>query len=232
MNIQIIKNKRRKKSISIEVISSDAVRLRVPYRTGQNEINAVLSKYEDWIKDRMSSMSPRELVIKKHGGTWHIPFQGTSQLLEFRYTARKYDRIIVDNNRLIYETSKDSSIITIHDIKKQIKKTYRSYLLTIITPVAKQLSDMLQSSYESINIKNTRSIWGSCRNSKYLTFNIALACVPPDVLHYVVVHEVCHLIYPHHKQSFWRCVERFDPNYSEHRQWLRSHNYLVTVFNN
>jgi len=38
---------------------------------------------------------------------------------------------------------------------------------------------------------------------------------------YVVVHELCHLIHPNHSKEFWQLVGRHDPNYPEHRQWLK-----------
>ena len=44
---------------------------------------------------------------------------------------------------------------------------------------------------------------------------------PPAVLHYVAVHEVCHLVEHNHQPAFWALVERLMPDYREHRLWLR-----------
>jgi hypothetical protein len=46
---------------------------------------------------------------------------------------------------------------------------------------------------------------------------------PPAVLHYVAVHEVCHLVEQNHQPPFWALVEQLMPDYADHRRWLRRH---------
>ena len=44
---------------------------------------------------------------------------------------------------------------------------------------------------------------------------------PPRVLDYVVIHEICHLTYMDHSKNFWDLVSVYDPDYKEHRKWLK-----------
>ena len=44
---------------------------------------------------------------------------------------------------------------------------------------------------------------------------------PPRVLDYVVIHELCHLTHMDHSPAFWAKVESIDPDYKEHRKWLK-----------
>src|SRR5205807_8031152 len=50
---------------------------------------------------------------------------------------------------------------------------------------------------------------------------------PHDVLDYVVVHEVCHLVEHHHGPEFWRLVERRRPNYRESKEWLDNYGWGI-----
>ncbi len=62
--------------------------------------------------------------------------------------------------------------------------------------------------YRRITIRDQVSRWGSCSSKGALSFNWRLVLAPHDVLDYVVVHEVCHLVEHNHGPAFWRLVER------------------------
>jgi predicted metal-dependent hydrolase len=52
-------------------------------------------------------------------------------------------------------------------------------------------------------------------------FSWRLAMAPPEVLRYVVAHEVAHLVELNHSARFWALVERLDPGHAPAREWLR-----------
>jgi hypothetical protein len=63
--------------------------------------------------------------------------------------------------------------------------------------------------------------WGSCSSDGTLNFHWRTMQLPPQVIDYVVVHELTHLKIPDHSRAFWREVSRVLPNCQAHRQWLR-----------
>ncbi len=52
-------------------------------------------------------------------------------------------------------------------------------------------------------------------------FSWRLIMAPPDVLDYVVAHEVAHLREMNHSHRFWAIVADLCPDYETHRRWLR-----------
>ena len=52
---------------------------------------------------------------------------------------------------------------------------------------------------------------------------------PPDVLDYIVVHELMHLVELNHSKKFWRLVEGVCPDYKVHRAWLRKNGPFLTL---
>lgn len=76
--------------------------------------------------------------------------------------------------------------------------------------------------YKKVFIKNSRSRWGSCSQLGNLNFNYRVVRLPPAVLDYVVVHELCHLIHFNHSRVFWGEVEKLVPNWRELRRQLRT----------
>ena len=77
--------------------------------------------------------------------------------------------------------------------------------------------------YTSITVRDQRSRWGSCSSRGTLSFNYRLIFSPPEVLDYVVVHELCHLTHMNHSKDFWNKVASVMPEYKIQKQWLRDH---------
>lgn len=78
-------------------------------------------------------------------------------------------------------------------------------------------------SYGRITIRNQRTRWGSCSGKGNLNFNCLLMLAPPQVLDYVVVHELCHRKEMNHSPRFWALVEQVLPDWRERRRWLKEH---------
>ncbi len=73
---------------------------------------------------------------------------------------------------------------------------------------------------KSFIIEDSLVRWGSCNSKRELTFNWRLALLPHDVVDYVIVHELCHLVHLNHDRSFWRLVGKLVPDYKEAMAFL------------
>lgn len=76
--------------------------------------------------------------------------------------------------------------------------------------------------YGRITIRNQKSRWGSCSGRGNLNFNCLLMLTPPEIIDYVVVHELCHRLEMNHSPYFWAKVECILPDYKNRRKWLRT----------
>jgi len=72
-----------------------------------------------------------------------------------------------------------------------------------------------------ITVRDQRSRWGSASRKGTLSFSWRLVLAPPEILDYVVVHELAHLRWAGHGVRFWTLVRRFAPGAEHHRRWLR-----------
>jgi len=84
--------------------------------------------------------------------------------------------------------------------------------------------------YSRIIVRNQRSRWGSCSSKGELSFNWRLVLAPHDVLDYVVVHEVCHLVEHHHGTAFWKLVERRRRGYRDPKEWLDRNGWELLAY--
>ena len=79
----------------------------------------------------------------------------------------------------------------------------------------------------SISIRSQRTRWGSCSTRGTLSFNWRLIMAPPEVLDYVVVHELAHMKQKNHSKAFWAVVGQYCPHYLKYRLWLKQNQAVM-----
>jgi predicted metal-dependent hydrolase len=75
--------------------------------------------------------------------------------------------------------------------------------------------------YKKVAIRNQSSRWGSCSSKANLNFNYRVVFLPPPLLDYLIVHELCHLQEFNHGPNFWALVAKAIPDYLERRVALK-----------
>lgn len=75
--------------------------------------------------------------------------------------------------------------------------------------------------FGKLSVRAQRTRWGSCNQRGDLSFNCLLMLAPPEVIDYVVVHELCHIRQMNHGPRFWAAVEEVLPDFRGPRTWLR-----------
>lgn len=75
--------------------------------------------------------------------------------------------------------------------------------------------------YGRITIREQKTRWGSCSSKGNLNFNWTLVLLDPELLDYVVVHELAHRREMNHSKNFWKIVEAELPDYRERRRRLK-----------
>jgi predicted metal-dependent hydrolase len=78
-------------------------------------------------------------------------------------------------------------------------------------------------SYTGLQVRGQRTRWASCSSSGAMSFNWRLLLAPPEILDYVVEHEVAHLTVHDHSRRFWSLLGSRMPGYREHERWLKAH---------
>ena len=109
------------------------------------------------------------------------------------------------------------SMLTMEEIRGLADKAMR-----IIPERAAHFAPLVGVRYGRITIRNQKTRWGSCSAKGNLNFNCLLMLAPPEVLDYVIVHELCHRKEMNHSPRFWAEVARVIPDYKKYEKWLKT----------
>lgn len=93
----------------------------------------------------------------------------------------------------------------------------------IIPERVQHFAGLIGVSYGRITIRHQKTRWGSCSSAGNLNFNCMLMTTTPELIDYVVVHELCHRKQMNHSPLFWAEVEKILPDYRELRSELKKY---------
>jgi hypothetical protein len=91
-----------------------------------------------------------------------------------------------------------------------------------LIPWLKRISDEIGLSYSAISIRQQQTRWGSCSSRRLISLNARLLFLPPELVTYVLVYELCHTKHLNHSPRFWRLVESYLPDYRQSDRQLRN----------
>jgi len=202
--------------VSIKIHSKGA-ELLLPNDCALNIGAKFLFAKEVWIRQKLQEQENRPLAAD---GT--IPFFG--KIYELQYS---------EGNKATIEIADNIIHISAPLIKQKqtlINFMHRS-LLEEIGAITDELKRRYNLHFTSIKISKSKTKWGSCSSKKVLAFNLKLALVPPEILRYVIVHEMCHLAEMNHSKKFWFLVAQLYPDYKSAKTWLKENsNRLYQYF--
>ena len=108
---------------------------------------------------------------------------------------------------------------------KELKKQASAY----IPDRVRHFAPLVGVTFGRITIRSQRSRWGSCSSKGNLNFNCLLMLTPPEVIDYVVVHELCHRKEMNHSPRFYAELGRVLPDHREREKWLKKNGLLLLM---
>ena len=217
-NYEIIKSKRYTRKIGLEIVGRDFLKLIVPFkqRITVADIELIIEKNLPRILDRMSK---KEVV-------------NNNVIVLFN---KKYAKKIVVNNLLkniVIEIDEENFLIftpektnTLELIDVKILEWKKKALKKLLEEKVNVFVDIYNFNFDKkvnkINVKQQRSLWGSCSFENNLNFNLKCIEKRIEVIEYLILHELTHTIHKNHSSDFWNFLKNILPNYKELQNELK-----------
>lgn len=198
------------KKISIHIDSSGRITLKAPKKTSEETIKGVVERHGKLIVEKLQSIEANKETPKLK----EYEDEG-----KFLYLGKYYSlQELIETGDLNEE-----------ELKLKLKKFYFASCKKIVGERINRYQMQLRVKPKTIDIVESRTKWGSCSSDKKLTFNYRLAMAPVEVIDYVIIHELCHLLHMNHDRSFWRKVGSLMPDYKEKEEYLARYGRAMTL---
>jgi predicted metal-dependent hydrolase len=220
------RSKKRNKTISLQIRNETEVIICAPHFTDDEEINRFVEEKQAWINKAIRKHREYSLknTAKEYNSGEHFLYLGQSYPLEVFFEPFENAGVFFWKN-CFYLNAQGNKDLKKHYFISWYKKKAHDFIHERVD----FFSRMLKLQPENIRITSAESRWGSCSGDNHLAFSFRLIMAPPDVIDYVIVHELAHIKEKNHSPRFWRRVEAAMPEYGKHRRWLKDNHHKFTL---
>ena len=211
MKYEVHRSKRKTLAIYVR---EGVVEVRAPLRMPDEEIVRFINAKEAWIEEKLAHLGERaarrESFSLDYGSL--VAYRGGECPIE----ARAGDYIGFDEGVFYMPPG-----LTQDQVKSACVDIYRMLAKKDLTKKSLEFAWKMSACPTAVKINGARARWGSCSSKMSINFSWRLMMADDDLIDYVVVHELAHLIELNHSDKFWAVVAGVLPDYAERRARLR-----------
>ena len=194
------------------------VTLVAPVSTRLDVASAYAISKLGWIRDRQQQFlnqvreTPRQFIGRESHYLW-----GRRYLLSVVYKDIK-PSVTLDHKRITIVVRPGSDASKRAEI---FHEWHKSLLHEVVPPLLQKWQTKMGVEVAEYFLQRMKTKWGSCNHqAKHIRLNTELVKKPKDLLEYVVVHELAHLIEPTHSDRFVAILDKHYPTWREARAEL------------
>ena len=201
----------RAKRLSIKVYPRGRVEVVVPRRTRPREVQAFVSENQEWIERARASFAadhppetyelPNRIDLPAIDSVTSVRYIRRSSARSVRYSCSGGVLTLTGN------TGDDTRCVAA--IRRWLAATAKREF----APHLEALSTLTESPYARMYVRGQRSCWGSRSSSGTISLNLCLLFLAPELLRYLMIHELCHGRHMNHSKRFWKRVARYEPQF-------------------
>jgi len=194
-----------------------------------SDVAAFLALHADWVLAQLAYIERAGPLTRKRADTteWTILFRG--QLTPIKVveenSTRQYAIVEAVRKHLRVRIPAGSGIDPAKAVEDYLRRQANIELLAGLA----QRSTEMDICYGRLYVMAQRTKWAGCSAKGNLSFNWRLIMAPPEVMDYIIVHELAHLIERDHSTRFWFIVASHCPDYHRYKEWLRWHGEELRV---
>ncbi len=205
-----VRESRRARRLSMRVSTSGRVEVTAPLRTAPRTIERFLSQHREWIERQREKA--RRLALPAQ------PFP--PQQLELSACEQTVRIHLAGGKGRIRLTPAATDVLTIAgDVSRPgaLREALQAWLMhrarEVLAPMLASVAAETGLHYARLSIRRQRTRWGSCSSRGTISLNCCLLFQRPQVVRYLLIHELAHTLHMNHSPRFWQAVAQLCPDY-------------------
>ena len=199
------------KNSYISISKDSTITLKTP-NVSNRFIKDLLNKKESWIKKQLYKLEQNPPVI--------VNLEDEVLLFGDIYSIDTPEATKLRDSLEKLKTTNQINILRCYD------NFYKSYAKEYLTQRAISLSETMNLEYSELKFRKMKSRWGSCSSKKVITFNTKLMKLNKELIDYIIVHELSHLVHMNHSKKFHSLVNLYMPDSKNLDKELKTVNLL------
>jgi predicted metal-dependent hydrolase len=208
-------------------ITEEGLRVTAPRWVTVANIDDAIQEKQQWIINNLNERRKRTARRLETAMRWEdgARFLFLGQLLNLRIVRGEFTTRISTN----YQEEPRELSIHLHReaSEQQLKDTVKAWLQneakSVFSARLPVYAEMLDVTYKSMSLSNATTRWGSCTSQGKIHLNWRLIHFAPELIDYVIAHELAHLHEMNHSPRFWARVASVFPDYAQARLRLKRH---------
>lgn len=186
------------------------------------DIEAMVAGKSSWVAERLeqlgqaghlaglgSTARPHFFTLPALAETWHVEY-----LPEPGRLARA--RTVSPDRILLHGPTDDDSFCN-----NALQRWLACRAKEAFAPWLEGLAAETGLRYSRLTVRNQQSRWGSCSSTGAISLNCKLLFLPPALVRYVLLHELCHTREHNHTARYWALLRQHEPAMATRHQQMR-----------
>jgi hypothetical protein len=200
---------RRARRMSMRVFPGGRVEVVVPPGVGIPAVERFVARHREWAERRAREFELQAPLAGERRPT-SISLTASGQSWEVEYVQGSRSSVVEpEPGRLRVRTAGETERQVGLALLRWLNRESATHLRTCLDAAAGEIG----IDYSRLLLRRQRTRWGSCSSAGTISLNVCLMFQRPEVVRYLLVHELCHRRHMNHSQRYWRLVESFEPHW-------------------
>ncbi len=219
----VLLRRRGRRGIGLKV-DSGGLTVSAPVTAPLAKIEAFLRESERWVMRKITEWGARRVPQADWRDGALLPYFGGALTLRVSTGSKVHAEAFAGELRVtVREPGEDA-------VRRAVIAWYKRTALAHLAQRAFAIARQGGLAPPRVFLSSAQSRWGSCNSKREVRLTWRLVKAAPELIDYVVAHELAHLRHMNHSSAFWAEVGRLCPDHRRLREALESSDHLYRSF--